>query len=168
MVKLKFGTYKNVLLTKSEYAKIVKLYDKETTNEYVEHLSDYIVKTGKTFLSHFDTIREWLTKDGYQKNERDEIYEVLRSKYHRVLCKCGKRMQFVGFDGEKVEGLVPSAFYKCSCGINAYEKVYTNQDMVVVYFGKDEKPSIATLHDLAEIELLAVNIEEMEKLLNEN
>lgn len=167
MVKIGFG--KNIKLTAQEFNDLKTTFGVKQTNEQIKKLDDYITTSGKEYVSHFETLKEWLNNTALGKTADDGsiVLEYLRSKYHRVLCKCGKKMQFVGFDGEKVEGLVPSAFYKCACGINAYEKVYTNQDMVVVYFGKDEKPSIATLHDLAEIELLAVNIEEMERLLNE-
>lgn len=173
MVKLFFGKNKKVFITQKEFSELKATYGAKAVLDYIDRFDKHLTQTGKFYSSHYETIKAWLVKDGLGEQTTahsvdNNITEILRAKYHRVLCKCGKKMKLVGFDGKKVDGLVPSAFYKCECGTNAYEKVYSNQEMVVVYFGENEKPSIKTLHDFAEIELLALNIEEMERLLNED
>lgn len=59
----KYGSYKNVLLSDEEYAKLQAEYPADYA-ERVERLSEYIASTGKSYKSHFATIRSWARKDG--------------------------------------------------------------------------------------------------------
>ena len=59
--KHKYGEYKNVLLTDEELAKLkVEYPDYE---DRIERLSSYVASTGKSYKSHYATIRNWARKD---------------------------------------------------------------------------------------------------------
>ena len=59
----KYGSYKNVLFTDEEYAKLQAEYPTDYS-ERIERLSEYIASTGKSYKSHLATIRRWARKDG--------------------------------------------------------------------------------------------------------
>ena len=58
----KYGSYKNVLFTDEEYAKLQAEYPADYA-ERIERLSEYIASTGKSYKSHLATIRAWARKD---------------------------------------------------------------------------------------------------------
>ena len=63
--KHKYGEYNNVLLTDEELEKLKDEYfDYE---ERIERLSSYIASTGKSYKSHYATIRNWARKDADKK-----------------------------------------------------------------------------------------------------
>ena len=60
-VKHKYGEYKNVLLTDDELEKLKSEFlDWE---DRIERLSSYVASTGKSYKSHYATIRNWARKD---------------------------------------------------------------------------------------------------------
>ena len=60
-VKHKYGEYKNVLLSDDELGKLKsEFFDWE---DKIERLSSYVASTGKTYKSHYATIRNWARKD---------------------------------------------------------------------------------------------------------
>lgn len=61
-VKHKHGEYRNVLLTDDELDKLKTEYS--DWEERIERLSAYVASTGKTYKSHYATIRNWARKDG--------------------------------------------------------------------------------------------------------
>ncbi len=60
-VKHKHGEYANVLLTDDELDKLKSEYP--DWQERIERLSSYIASTGKSYKSHYATIRNWARKD---------------------------------------------------------------------------------------------------------
>lgn len=60
-VKHKHGEYNNVLLTDEELAKLQSEYP--DWQERIERLSGYVASTGKSYKSHYATIRNWARKD---------------------------------------------------------------------------------------------------------
>lgn len=60
-VKHKYGEYKNVLLTDEELDKLKNEYS--DWQERIENLSSYVASTGKSYKSHYATIRVWARKD---------------------------------------------------------------------------------------------------------
>lgn len=62
-IRHKYGSYKNVLFTDEEYAKLQAEYPTDYS-ERIERLSEYIASTGKSYKSHLATIRSWARKDG--------------------------------------------------------------------------------------------------------
>ena len=63
LTRHKYGSYKNVLFTDEEYAKLQAEYPADY-EERIERLSEYIASTGKSYKSHLATIRSWARKDG--------------------------------------------------------------------------------------------------------
>lgn len=59
--KHKYGEYKNVLLTDEELDKLKTEYS--DWEERIERLSSYVASTGKSYKSHYATIRNWARKD---------------------------------------------------------------------------------------------------------
>lgn len=60
-VKHKHGEYSNVLLTDDELDKLKNEY--QDWAERIERLSSYVASTGKSYKSHYATIRNWARKD---------------------------------------------------------------------------------------------------------
>ena len=60
-VKHKYGEYANVLLTDDELEKLKAEYP--DWQERIERLSSYVASTGKSYKSHYATIRTWARKD---------------------------------------------------------------------------------------------------------
>lgn len=69
-VKHKYGEYKNVLLSDDELEKLKKEYPDYM--DRIERLSSYVASTGKSYKSHYATIRNWARKDA-EKPGRKEI-----------------------------------------------------------------------------------------------
>ena len=59
--KHKYGEYNNVLLTDEEYDKLALEYP--DYQQRIERLSSYIASTGKSYKSHYATIRNWARRD---------------------------------------------------------------------------------------------------------
>lgn len=62
--KHKYGEYNNVLLTDGELDKLKSEYPDWA--ERIERLSSYVASTGKSYKSHYATIRNWARKDTAQ------------------------------------------------------------------------------------------------------
>lgn len=73
-VKHKYGEYKNVLLTDEELDKLKEEYP--DWEERIERLSSYVASTGKSYKSHYATIRNWARKDEQKpQNTRQTFYQ---------------------------------------------------------------------------------------------
>lgn len=74
-VKHKYGEYRNVLLTDEELEKLKDEYfDWE---ERIERLSSYVASTGKSYKSHYATIRNWARKD------QERFTQSVKQPYHK-------------------------------------------------------------------------------------
>lgn len=62
--KHKYGEYNNVLLTDDELDKLKSEYS--DWEDRIERLSSYVASTGKSYKSHYATIRNWARKDKEQ------------------------------------------------------------------------------------------------------
>lgn len=60
-VKHKYGEYNNVLLTDDELDKLQSEYP--DWQDRIERLSSYVASTGKSYKSHYATIRNWARKE---------------------------------------------------------------------------------------------------------
>lgn len=60
-VKHHYGEYNNVLLTDEEFQKLKEQFS--DIDERIDNLSGYIASTGKTYKSHYATIRNWARKE---------------------------------------------------------------------------------------------------------
>ena len=87
--KHKHGEYSNVLLTDDELEKLRDEFP--DWEERIERLSSYVASTGKSYKSHYATIRNWAKKDHAQKAQpvkqtykRATVAEQLDSSYHMM------------------------------------------------------------------------------------
>lgn len=70
-VKHKYGEYKNVLLTDEELDKLKTEYS--DWQERIERLSSYVASTGKSYKSHYATIRNWARKDAEKPGRKEMV-----------------------------------------------------------------------------------------------
>lgn len=91
-VKHKYGEYKNVLLSDDELEKLKAEYPDYL--DRIERLSSYVASTGKSYKSHYATIRNWARKDA-EKSGRKEI----------VPSWMNKKNQFNNFDSRPAEDI---------------------------------------------------------------
>jgi predicted phage replisome organizer len=66
-VRHKYGSYKNVLFTDEDYAKLQAEFPHDYS-ERIERLSEYIASTGKSYKNHLATIRSWARKEKPKKS----------------------------------------------------------------------------------------------------
>ena len=88
--KHKYGEYNNVLLTDPELEKLKAEYP--DYEERIERLSSYVASTGKSYKSHYATIRNWARKDADKpvyvkqptqpKNSTDDFMSQLQQMYN--------------------------------------------------------------------------------------
>lgn len=78
--KHKYGEYSNVLLTDEEFEKI-----KTEFSDYekrIENLSNYIASTGKSYKSHYATIKNWARMERERKgNNQNKVAQQLDESY---------------------------------------------------------------------------------------
>lgn len=86
--KEKYGEFKNVRLTKEEYAKL----DKSNLLTYIDKLSIYIASKGKRYKSHYATILNWARKDNKKLPEwfdkelkNEEMTEADKEEINKLL-----------------------------------------------------------------------------------
>ena len=70
-VKHKYGEYKNVLLTDEELEKLKAEYP--DIKDRIERLSSYVASTGKSYKSHYATIRNWARKDAEKPGRKEMV-----------------------------------------------------------------------------------------------
>ena len=66
--KHKYGEYNNVFLTDEEVQRLQAEFSADW-HERIERLSGYIASTGKSYKSHFATIRNWARKEAKEPKE---------------------------------------------------------------------------------------------------
>ena len=86
-VKHKYGEYSNVLLADDELEKIRDEFP--DWEERIERLSSYVASTGKSYKSHYATIRNWAKKDQTaqpvkQTYKKATVAEQLDNSYHMM------------------------------------------------------------------------------------
>lgn len=69
----KYGEYKNVLLSEDELEKLKADYP--DWKERIETLSGYIASTGKSYKSHYATIRNWARRD-QEKQTKEPVSQT--------------------------------------------------------------------------------------------
>ena len=74
----RYGEFQNVLLTDSQLNDLQSLYPGKGL-AYIERLSQYMESTGKTYRSHYATIKSWIDQDAQKalanKYDYDYTYE---------------------------------------------------------------------------------------------
>ena len=74
-IRHKYGEYSNVLLSDSDYEKLINEFPTDYTAR-IENLSAYIASTGKTYKNHLATIRNWARKDKDASKPRYGNFDV--------------------------------------------------------------------------------------------
>ncbi len=70
----RYGEYNHVLLTDSQYEKLISDYGEQTTKEYIDKIDQWIQLKGKSPYKDFNlAIRNWIKRDGTP--EKEEINE---------------------------------------------------------------------------------------------
>lgn len=77
-VKHKYGEYKNVLLTDEELDKLKAEY--HDWEDRIERLSSYVASTGKSYKSHYATIRNWARKDAEKPGRKEIVPDWMKKK----------------------------------------------------------------------------------------
>ena len=77
-VKHKYGEYNNMLLTDEELQKLKSEYS--DYEKRIENLSSYIASTGKSYKSHYATIRNWARKDAEKPGRKEIVPEWMQKK----------------------------------------------------------------------------------------
>lgn len=68
-VRHKHGEYKHVLLTDVQYNKLLSDYGSEKLDAYIRRVDEYCQQHGKTYSDWNLTIRNWMRRDGVDKND---------------------------------------------------------------------------------------------------
>ena len=89
-VKHKHGEYNNVLLTDEEYQKLQDMFP--DLQERIERLSEYVASTGKSYKSHYATIRAWARKD--KKPQESRKNQEFTSDLERIAKWAGRREDY--------------------------------------------------------------------------
>ena len=63
----KYGEYKHVLLTGTQYARLVKEFGANKTDEYIRKVDEYCQQTGKSYNDYNLTIRKFMRDDAAVK-----------------------------------------------------------------------------------------------------
>ena len=77
-VKHKYGEYKNVLLSDDELEKLKAEYP--DYKDRIERLSSYVASTGKSYKSHYATIRNWARKDAEKPGRKEMVPSWMNKK----------------------------------------------------------------------------------------
>lgn len=73
---LTYGTHNNIHLTAVQYDELCRDYGKAVIDDYIERCGDYVANSGKKpYSNHYQTLLNWLMKDGVQKQEQHS-YDV--------------------------------------------------------------------------------------------
>ena len=75
-VRHKHGEYKHVLLTDEQYNKLLSDYGADKLAEYIRKVDEYCQQHGKTYADWNLTIRNWMRRDGVDKNDARTETEV--------------------------------------------------------------------------------------------
>lgn len=105
-VKHKHGEYSNVLLTDEELEKLRELFPHDLQAR-IERLSEYIASTGKSYKSHFATIRSWAKKDAERAapaiaaGSAQQVDPFMRNAINRRLTRPHEAATVARWDAEK-------------------------------------------------------------------
>lgn len=78
----KYGEYKHVLLTGTQYARLVKEFGAKKTDEYIRKVDEYCQQTGKSYNDYNLTIRKFMRDDNAaakpaeQSDSGDHSYDL--------------------------------------------------------------------------------------------
>lgn len=79
--KHKYGEYKHVSLTDTEYSKLIEEFGEPIINQYIEKVDEYVEQFGKKYKNYNLTIRNWLKKDGGKRGGIGKNTSTSKSKF---------------------------------------------------------------------------------------
>jgi hypothetical protein len=59
----KYGTYNNVLLTDKQYTSLVDEFTEPVISHYIENMSSWQAKNGKSYKNYLAAIKDWIKRD---------------------------------------------------------------------------------------------------------
>lgn len=65
--RARYGEYKHVLLTGTQYARLVKEFGAKTTDEYIRKVDEYCQQFGKSYTDYNLTVRKFMREDNIKK-----------------------------------------------------------------------------------------------------
>lgn len=168
MSKRRYGDkFGNVVLTNDELKELAEKY-KNNYVDYINKLDEYVERTQRQYNSHYDTLIEWMEKDGVFKSENktdltpreifidydgkngDEI-KRLRKLWKPKCSKCQTEMEFWKFKYEFEIGVVPKSLHKCPNCMNYYicevDEYNNGQRMLFWDYNEDPKFWSAEAYD---------------------
>ena len=81
-VKHKYGEYMNVLLTDEELEKLkAEFPNYPDWSTRIDNLSNYLASTGKTYKSHYATIRNWARMEKQSPKPKNKVAKELDDSY---------------------------------------------------------------------------------------
>lgn len=88
-----YGIYENVLLSDEEMKKLKDEFSEYVVMKKIDDLSVYMESTGKSYKSHYATIREWIRKDRKEESEAEkessDKFDELTARWEEILDKEG-------------------------------------------------------------------------------
>lgn len=87
-VKNKYGSYKHVLLTSTEYNSLQDEYG--NADELITFLDEYIEMTGKKYKSHYLAVRKWVVEAFKERNIKKQSKKIDVLPNYYVDAKNGK------------------------------------------------------------------------------
>lgn len=78
---IKYGEFKNVLLSEEEYKKLIERFGENNTKLLIEELSGYMASTKKKYSSHYATLLNWARRKVQNNNDKQNS----RSKPFKII-----------------------------------------------------------------------------------
>lgn len=76
-LSIKYGEFKNVLLTDEEYQKLLSNYGQDNLTSLIEELSGYMASKGKRYSNHYATLLNWAKRKGNEKNYKNKSVTII-------------------------------------------------------------------------------------------
>ena len=74
------GTHHLVNLTDTELDGLINTYGKETTEDYIQRLDEYMFTRGKQYPNHYRTIISWVEEDKKKKTKKPSTFNNLEQR----------------------------------------------------------------------------------------
>lgn len=81
-IKHRYGEYNNVLLTDEEYQKLQT--DFPDYEEWIQRCSEYVASTGRSYKSHYATIRKWIRKEQKEQKQPSKRSQEFTSELQQI------------------------------------------------------------------------------------
>lgn len=76
-----YGEFENVFLSQEDIDALLKIYDVNTINDYIERLSTYIQSTGRGYVDHRAAILNWIITDENKNIKKSKQKDFTEREY---------------------------------------------------------------------------------------